>query len=103
MTLIVATSAGQGQSTTFEPNRSEVAMTFTISPDIRDRLEASLPVPAYSRAALAPVLEAMAAKYPGVSVGDENSLRLTLAELRRLADEEDVSLYGTAELFFAAA
>ena len=68
-------------------------MTFTISPDIRNGFEASLDVPAYSREALAQVLEAMAAEYPGVSVGDENSLRLTLAELRRLADEEDVSLY----------
>jgi hypothetical protein len=93
MVLIVAASAGQGQSITFEPNRSEVAMTFTISPDIRDGFEVSVPVPANSREALAQVLEAMAAKYPGVSVGDENSLRLTLAELRRLADEEDVSLY----------
>jgi hypothetical protein len=93
MILIVAASAGQGQSITFEPNRSEVAMTFTISPGIGDGFEASLPVPAYSREALAQVLESMAAKYPGVSVGDENSLRLTLAKLRRLADEEDVSLF----------
>jgi hypothetical protein len=40
-------------------------MTFTISPDIRDGFQVSVPVPGYPSEALAQALEAMAAKYPG--------------------------------------